>query len=183
MLVGVLTDARFAAVFAAVERLIEDRWHIPVRLSDLPDPFTGDLDGESIALDYSNHAEDALFILVHLFGHTAQWNTDPRAREIGHWPIRAGAYNETQLAAIGEYEVSACRLSLALLHTAGVHDLDQWLSDFAACDAAYLMHYYRTGEKRAFRSFWVSPAPLLTPMPIPDFTPRSWVGALSGRVI
>ena len=48
-----------------------------------------------------------------------------------------------------------------LLHEAGIHDLDQWLSDFAACDSRYLMHFYRTGEKRAFRSFWRDGAEVL----------------------
>ena len=75
-----------------------------------------------------------MFILVHLFGHTVQWNVsrasarDRRSRK----PTRRGP--RTQLAEVADYEREACRYSLQLLHDAGVHDLDQWISDFAACD-------------------------------------------------
>ena len=40
-------------------------------------------DNAEIHLDYDLEAEDALFILVHLFGHTVQWNTSEEARAIG----------------------------------------------------------------------------------------------------
>lgn len=36
------------AVFNRLERMIEDRWDIPVHIQDVPNPFTGDLDGEQI---------------------------------------------------------------------------------------------------------------------------------------
>ncbi len=55
--------------------------------------------------------------------------------------------------------------------------------DFAACDAAYLMHFYRTGEKPAFRLFWQGGAPLLTPQPIPPFQPTRWISRYDGTVI
>ena len=54
-------------------------------------------------------------------------------------------------------------------------DLDQWVSDFAACDCAYLMHFYTTGEKREFRSFWKDGAPLVPPQSIPEFQPTKWI--------
>jgi hypothetical protein len=63
-----------------------------------------------------------------------------------------------------------------------VHDLDQWLASFAACDVAYLMHFYRTGEKRPFRSFWSDHAEHLTPLSIPEFRPTKWISR-SGTVI
>jgi len=34
-----------------------------------------------------------------------------------------------------------------MLHQIGITEIDQWLSDYTACDMAYLQHYYRTGEK------------------------------------
>ena len=37
--------ARFVAAFARAERVIEDRRGIPVVVTDVPSPFTGDLDG------------------------------------------------------------------------------------------------------------------------------------------
>lgn len=172
---------RLREVFDAIERRIEDRWSIPVTISDVPNPFTGDLDGEQILVDYDLDIEDAVFILVHLFGHTVQWNLSERAREIGL--ARPGQWTEAQLAEVAAYEREACRYSLQLLHEAGIRDLDQWISDFAACDSAYLMHFYRTGEKRPFRSFWCEGAPLVTPLPIPAFQPTRWISRYDGTVI
>lgn len=166
------TPARFRQVFDIVERLVEERWAIPVRIRDVAHPFTGDLDGAEIHIDYDLQAEDALFILVHLFGHTVQWNTDADARAIGTYP---GPWDEDALRRVRAYERDACRYSLQLFHEAGIHDLDQWLADFAACDYAYLDHFYRTGEKRPFRSFWTSGNPPLTPLAIPSFSPTRWL--------
>ncbi|HVK76161.1 MAG TPA: hypothetical protein VM734_22700 [Kofleriaceae bacterium] len=174
------TRDRFAVVFDRVERLIEERWGIPVRVRDVPAPFTGDLDGAEIHIDHDLEAEDALFILVHLFGHTVQWNTSAEARAIG---THRGPWDEAALAALRTYETDACRLSMQLFHDAGVHDLDQWLSDFAACDYAYLEHQYRTGDKRPFRSFWRTGSPLLTPVAIPSFEPQRWLSRWDGVVL
>lgn len=173
--------ARLREVFNIVEPMIEQRWGIPVKISDVPNPFTGDLDGVQILVDYAVDIEDAVFILVHLFGHTVQWNISERAREIAF--MRPGQWSEEALAELAAYEREACRYSLQLLHEAGVHDLDQWISDFAACDAAYLMHFYRTGEKAEFRSFWRDGAPLVTPLAIPPFQPTRWVSRYDGVVI
>ena len=174
-------EARMREVFHLLERRIEERWGLPVVISDVPEPFTGDLDGAEIFIDYDQEVEDALFILIHLFGHTVQWNTDPGAREIG------GAVEENpsdeRLAELEAYEQQACRYSLALLHECGVHDLDPWLADFSHCDFAYLSHFYRTGEKRAFRSFWKSGTPILDPLPLPDFQPTRWIPRSNGVVI
>lgn len=172
---------RMREVFNLLEAHIERRWGIPVRVNDVPEPFTGDLDGAEIHIDHANEIEDALFILVHLFGHTVQWNTDPHARE--HGTKAREEPSEERIAALHEYERECCEYSLQLLHECGVHDLDQWLADFASCDFDYLAHFYRTGEKRPFRSFWRSGRPLLEPRPIPDFTPTRWTGRWSGVVV
>jgi hypothetical protein len=174
---------RLRAVFDRVEPLIEKRWGIPVRISDVPNPFTGDLDGEVILVDHDLDIEDAVFILNHLFGHTVQWNVSERARQIGLAKPGSVVWTEDALREVAAYEAEACSYSLQLLHDAGVHDLDQWVSDFAACDTAYLMHFYRTGEKRAFRSFWKQDAPLLAPLAIPEFQPTRWIGRYDGTVI
>ncbi|HKR63694.1 MAG TPA: hypothetical protein VJZ00_08180, partial [Thermoanaerobaculia bacterium] len=125
--------------------------------------------------------EDALFIIAHLFGHTVQWNTDPRARTIGM--AKVVEPTEEFLAELRDYETTACRYSLQLLHDAGIFDLDQWLADFASCDSSYLMHFYRTGEKRPFRTFWRDGMSPLTPLPIPEFQPEQWVARSSGVVV
>jgi hypothetical protein len=178
-----MEPARLRAAFDRVERLIEERWDIPVRINDVPNPFTGDLDGREIHVDHDLEIEDALFILVHLFGHTVQWNVSERARAIGLAKVTPGGWSDDALREIAEYEREACRYSLQLLHDAGVHDLDQWVADFAACDTAFLMHYYRTGEKLPFRSFWREGAPLLEPLAIPAFSPTRWLGRYDGTVI
>lgn len=173
--------ARLREVFDRVEHLIERRWQIPVRISDVPHPFTGDLDGAEIMVDHANDLEDAVFILIHLFGHTVQWNVSASAREIAF--AQRSAWTEEQLREVTAYEREACGYSLQLLHEAGIRDLDQWVSDFAACDIAYLMHFYKTGEKRPFRSFWRGQAPLLRPLPIPAFVPARWISRYDGTVV
>lgn len=176
-----LAPERLQAVFNQIEQLIERRWNIPVLIRDVPNPFTGDLDGQRIDVDYDLDIEDALFILVHLFGHTVQWNVSERSRQIAFRP--PGNWTEDELREIADYEAEACRYSLRLLHDAGVHELDQWVADFAACDCAYLMHFYRTGEKLPFRSFWKSGAPILAPKEIPEFHPTQWLSRFDGTVI
>ena len=174
-------DARFRAVFDRLERHVEERWDLPVRIRDVPDPFTGDLDGAEIQIDHDLTAEDALFILVHLFGHTVQWNVSEELRRLGE--VRGPGLAPEVLDALVAYEREACRYSLQLLHEAGVHDLDQWLADFSACDLAYLVHFYTVGDKRPFRSFWKEGQPRLEPLAIPAFTPTKWRSRWDGVVI
>jgi len=171
---------RFREVFNLVEAHIERRYGLPVVITDVPDPFTGDLDGASILVDYDLDAENALFILVHLFGHTVQWNTSEAERALGLLDVKDPS--EELLTSLARYEETAARYSLQLFHETGVRDMDQWLADFAACDVAYLIHFYRTREKRAFREFWKDGTPLLTPLPIPPFRPTKWV-TRSGTVV
>jgi hypothetical protein len=164
-----------------VEQHIERRYGIPVVTSDVVDPFTGDLDGAEIRVDYDLDAEEALFIIAHLFGHTVQWNLSEYARKIGY-EVQSNP-TEEKLAELHRYEEEACRYSLQLFHEAGVHDVDQWVADFAACDFAYLRHFYKTGQKLPFQSFWRDGMPLLEPLPIPDFTPTKWVSRWQGIVV
>lgn len=175
-----MTPERFTAAFSTVERMIEGRWGIPVVIGDVQNPFTGDLDGAEIRVDFDLDAEDALFIVVHLFGHTVQWNTAPEARAIA---IHPGPWDAEHLALLRDYETTACRYSLQLFHDAGIHDLDQWLSDFSACDYAYLEHFYQTGEKVPFRTLWKHGTALLAPLAVPSFTPAKWWNRWEGVVV
>jgi hypothetical protein len=175
------TPERFRQVFDLLESHIEKRYGIPVVLADVADPFTGDLDGAEIKVDWENEPEDALFILVHLFGHTVQWNVDPAARELGS-AVEANPTAE-KIDALEKYEVEAARYSLQLLHEAGVHDLDGWLADFSSCDFAYLKNFYQKGEKLDFRSFWIKGTQPLEPLPIPPFRPERWKARWDGIVI
>ena len=169
------------AVFNRLERMIEDRWGVPVHIQDVPNPFTGDLDGEQIMVDYDLDIEDGVFILIHLFGHTVQWNVSAERRSVGF--LQPATWTDDQLRAAMDYEAEAARYSLQLVHDAGVHDLDQWISDFAACDSCYLLHFYKTGEKRPFRSFWQDNTPLMTPLAIPEFRPTQWLSRYQGTVV
>jgi hypothetical protein len=178
-----IDPARLRVVFDRVEEMIERRWDIPVRISDVPNPFTGDLDGAVIQVDHDLEVEDALFILIHLFGHTVQWNVSERARQIGFAKPGETEWTPEALREVADYEAEACRYSLRLLHDAGVRDLDQWVSDFAACDTAFLMHFYKTGEKLPFRSFWRDGAAMLEPLAIPEFHPTRWLSRYDGTVI
>ena len=159
----------FAEYCARVQEHIERSYNIRIVTRDVLDPLTGDLDGAEIDIDYAVSPELRLFLLAHLFGHTVQWNVNPRAFEIGktHEP----PVSEDLLPAIMEYEREAACYGLGMLHQARITDVDQWLSDFTACDMAYLFHYYRTGEKCEFSIFWRDKTPLLTARPVPAFTP------------
>ena len=77
-------DERFREVYNVVSAFVEDRYGVPVVISDVVNPFTGDLDGAEIHVDYENSMEEAVFILVHLFGHTVQWNLSEYNRKIGY---------------------------------------------------------------------------------------------------
>ncbi|HMO15588.1 MAG TPA: hypothetical protein PKD64_16540 [Pirellulaceae bacterium] len=168
-------------LFQILQQQIENKYGIPVIITDVPEPFTGDLDGASIYVDIDEDIDSALFILVHLFGHTVQWSLCEDARRIGQ--AVPEPTDEAFLKQLRIYEEQACRYSLQLFHDVGVNDFDQWLSDFAACDFAYLDHFYRTGEKRDARSFWKPGQRILEPLPLPEFTPRRWKSRLSGIVL
>jgi hypothetical protein len=171
----------FQDYIARVQGQIERNYNIRIVTRDITDPLTGDLDGSEIDIDYAVSPELRLFLLAHLFGHTVQWNVNPRAFEIGqnHEP----PVSEDLLPAIMDYEREAASYGLGLLHQAGITEVDQWLSDFTACDMAYLLHYYRTGQKKDSLSFWRDNTPLLTPRPIPPFTPTRRVFRRDGIVI
>ncbi len=165
----------------SVQARIEGHYGIAVVTRDIPDPLTGDLDGRSIHVDHLLTPEERLFLLVHLFGHTVQWNTSPEARELGQprlVPVPADV-----LPAVLAYEREAAGFALALLHEVGIHDLDQWLADYSACDEAYLLYYYGTGEKKSFRSFWRDRVPAVEAVAIPPFSVVQWTARADGIVI
>jgi len=172
---------RFADYATRVQEHLERFYGIRVVTRDIPDPLTGDLDGSEIHIDHAVTPEQRLFLLGHLFGHTVQWNVDPALFEIGRRyqpPV-----SEDLIPAIIAYEREAAGYGLALFHQIGITDIDQWFCDYTACDQAYLLHFYRTGEKRDFRTFWAGNAPLIKPQPIPPFTPTRRAFRMDGIVI
>src|ERR1700722_2429670 len=176
-----IDETTFAEYSARVQDHVERFYGIRIVTRDIPDPLTGDLDGAEIQIDYAVTPEERLFLLAHLFGHTVQWNLDPRAFELGqpHQP----PVEEILLPAIQEYEREAATYALWMLHQINITDVDQWFCDYTACDMAYLFHFYRTGEKRAFRSFWREHSQLIAPRPVPSFTPTRRTFRIDGIVI
>ncbi len=171
----------FADYSERIKRRIETVYGIPVITRDVPDPLLGDLDGAEIQIDYSVTPEQRLFLLGHLFGHTVQWNANPEAYEFGR--PRKPPVEADILPQLMEYEREAAGYALQLFHDAGVVDMDQWLSDYTACDMAYLEHFYRTGEKCDFMTLWrkgTAPLPIRT---IPPFATTRRVGRSDGIVI
>jgi hypothetical protein len=174
-------EAAFESYCRRIEHYLYSKYGIPIIVRDIPDPLTGDLDGREIHVDYALNWEQRLFLILHLFGHTVQWNLNVQAREIGQ--PRQVPVPEECLPAISNYEREAGEYALWLLHQAGIHDLDQWLSDFTAADMAFLIHYYRTGEKKEFKLYLKAGNPLLQPSPVPEFRPQKWVSRLEGIVL
>ena len=167
--------------FTRVREYLERTYGIRVVIRDIPAPLIGDLDGAEIHIDPGADTEQRLFLAAHLFGHTVQWNVDPHAFELGSRyqpPV-----DEKDIPAILDYEREAAAYALNMLHETGIADVDQWFSDYAACDEAYLLNYYRTGEKGEFRSFWRRNVPLVQPKPAPAFTPTRRRFRMDGVVI
>jgi hypothetical protein len=157
------------------------RYGIPVRNGRLSPGFTGDIDGESITVDRRKLSdEEALFLVLHLFGHTVQWNVSPAQRKIGLLAVTLP--DPKLLARLIAYERDALGYSIQLLRECGVTGLDQWLADYAEGDIAYLTYFYTTGRKKPFRSFLRKGMPIMKARRIPKFTPKFW-GGRTGDVI
>ena len=58
-----------------------------------------------------------------------------------------------------------------------------WLSDYFRCDWSYLSHFYKTGLKGEFRSYWCDDTRLITALTIPEFRPAAWKKRWAGIVV
>lgn len=167
----------YRAAYNQIIPVIEKKYGVEVMISDVVDPNTGDFDGQTILIDYDQDLEVALFVLIHLFGHTVQWNVSDEYRALG-LNVAVGKTAE-EMAAITEYERGATQLGIALLHEAGVRHLDGWASDWWRADFEYLVHFYRTGEKKDVRGLLKRGGEALAPLPIPHFTPTKFASRWS----
>src|ERR1700724_2683561 len=116
----------FADYGARIQVHLQHFYAIRIVTRDIPDPLTGDLDGVEIDIDYAVTAEQRLFLLGHLFGHTVQWNIEPTSFELGRKyqpPV-----SEELIPAIIAYEGEAACYGLALFHQIGITDtnVDRW---------------------------------------------------------
>lgn len=171
----------FADYCERVQNRIESVYGIRVIMCDVPDPLLGDLDGAEIRIDHLVTPEQRLFLLGHLFGHTVQWNADPAAYELGR--PRKPVVDDSLIPRLMEYEREAASYALQLFHEAWITDLDQWLSDYTACDMAYLEHFYRTGKKLEFQALWRSGTHCVPSRAVPPFELQKRSGRGEGIVI
>lgn len=163
-------EFEFKKVAVLATNHIERTYGLRVVWRDLPDGVTGDLDGEEIVLDTENDPETELYVLLHLFGHTTQWNTDPALRRLGYErPIHASPEKMQQ---IHEYEQCASRIGLTLLNEIGHGELREWLSRFFEADWSFLQVLYTSGEHTPMEVQWDCPCELLAPLPVPAFVPH-----------
>jgi hypothetical protein len=162
-------DLELKETFRRARARVES-YGVQVYIGDVLDPNTGTFDGAEIGIDYANDLEMSLFVLVHLFGHTVQWNTVPAYRTIDS-RVRPGAPPEV-IDEARVYELNASRYGLQLLHEAGVRDRDQWISDWWGSDWKYLSTYYSTGALPQWSDCRGTGYPRIEPLAIPRFVPR-----------
>ncbi len=74
----------YREVYERVRERITLRYGITVEDKKFKDGNTGDLDGAKIAVDPRLQRRNSLFVLLHLFGHTVQWNCSDEQREVGY---------------------------------------------------------------------------------------------------
>ncbi|HVT12194.1 MAG TPA: hypothetical protein VHE55_08000 [Fimbriimonadaceae bacterium] len=165
-------EFQFKKVVADAVACIESKYGLRVIWRDLPEGVTGDLDGAEIVLDSKNDPETELYVLLHLFGHTAQWNNSAMLRRLGHeQPIHA---SHEKLASICTYEQNASRIGISLLHEIGHGELQEWISRFFWADWAFLKCLYTTGERPPMEVKWDCPCEVLEPLAVPKFQPHKF---------
>ena len=161
----------FRTVFHSLVEQIERAYSLKVNIGPVTGSYTGQFDGQQIWVDLDKDPEEAVFILVHLFGHTIQWNLDEKLRLLG---LANSGVTEADLPRIYEYERQASQLGLALLEQTGEFRLARWLTNRFGADWKFLDHFYHTKEKVRFETKTNINEPLLTSIPIPNFTPQRW---------
>ncbi len=137
---------RFTEVLNRVQDYAEKELHLSViDTSDLDPYFKGDLDGVRIWIASALDDEEELFNVLHLIGHSVQWNVDKELRSLGS--VLHLKPDDDILYKLQQYEWEANCYGLFILHRLEVFDLDEWLYKEYTEDMYYLTHFYKTGEK------------------------------------
>lgn len=163
---------RFTEVLDSVRSYAKSVGLSIVDTSDLDPYFKGDLDGVSIWIASTLDDEEELFNVLHLIGHSVQWNICPGLRALGS--VLHDNPDDKTLRKLQEYEWESNCYALYILHKRGIYDLDRWLYEKYREDMYYLTHFYKTGEKlkeitdiaKAHEFTWP-----LKPKVIPSFFP------------
>ena len=149
------------------------------------DPFfKGDLDGKTIYIGTHLSAEEKVFNLVHLTGHSIQWNINKLLRDLG-----SELYlnpDDKLLKKLQVYEWQANCYGLSVLHKAEIFNLDKWLTKKYIVDMMYLTYFYKTGKKLKRITKVAKAFPFkrkLEVSAIPTFTPKAGKKTRNGLVI
>ena len=167
--VGHMPTHELVQIFAAATSGIV-KYGFAIEYRDLEAPRTGIFDGLRIVMDPDVGFEMQCFLLLHLFGHSAQWV----APSLGH-KLAALQHTEDRarfMQVLHDYEFEAARFGLQLLHERGITSQDQWYSDFVHTDWRYVERYYQTDQLPPWEECVVSGSALITPAPIPPLTLR-----------
>lgn len=138
--------------------------------ADLEPPRTGIFDGLEIVIDPDVSFEMQCFVLLHLFGHSVQWVAPALADVVE--ALQTTAELPAFMQTLHHYELQAGRLGMQLLHEAGIHDLDDWYSDFVLTDWHYVERFYQTGTIPPWEECLTQASELLVPLPIPPLKHR-----------
>ena len=174
----------FVKALQKCEQIIKEMGLVIEYTHNLDPFFKGDLDGKRIFIGDNLPPEEKLFNLVHLAGHSVQWNFDELFRNLGS-KLYLHPDNKL-LKKLQTYEWQANCYGLSILHKAGVFILDRWLSKKYILDMLYLTHFYKTGKKLKRITRVAKAYPFkreLVIVPIPIFTPAASVRTRNGLVI
>jgi len=149
----------------------------------MDDFFKGDLDGVTVYTSELSD-EDNLFNIVHMVGHSIQWNVSNELRQLGS--VIHKDPSDDLLRTLQEYEWEANCYGLEILCQLGYPNMKEWLEAKFIIDMLYLTHYYKTGEKlREITPLALEHAfkkPLVSKV-IPSFIPRKQESSRNGIVI
>ncbi|MEP7110165.1 MAG: hypothetical protein ABI760_19370 [Ferruginibacter sp.] len=174
----------FSLTLQKCEKIVKEMGLIIHYTHNLDPFFKGDLDGKRIFIGYHLGVEEKLFNLLHLAGHSIQWNIDDLLRNLG-----SELYlhpDDKLLKKLQTYEWQANCYGLSILHKAGIFDLDNWLSQKYILDMLYLTHFYKTGKKLKHITSLAKAYPFkreLSIISLPSFVPAAGDRTRNGIVI
>ena len=174
----------FTAILHKCEKVVREMGLVIHYTHNLDPFFKGDLDGKRIFIGNHLPAEEKLFNLLHLTGHSIQWNIDELLRSLG-----SELYlhpDDKLLHKLQTYEWQANCYALSILKKAGIAKLDKWLTEKYILDMLYLTHFYKTGKKLKRITSIAKAYPFkrqLVAIPLPSFTAASAERTRNGLVI
>jgi len=168
-LVGRLPAERLVPLWTAITSAVVKRG-FALEYRDLDPPRTGIFDGLKIVIDPDVDFEMQCFVLLHLFGHSVQWVAPSLVRKLD--ALQNTADKDRFLQVLHDYEHEAAGFGLRLLHELGIHDLDDWFSDFVATDWRYVERYYREDRIPPWRECLAAGAPPVKELAIPPLVHR-----------